>query len=66
MRIKYEILDKEMARQCLSVTELSKITGLSVSTITRVRTEGADIRIKTVGVIAKALNIDIDVLVISN
>lgn len=64
MKIKYEILDKEMARQCLSVTDLSKITGLAVSTITRVRTPGMDIRTKTVGLIAKALNINIDILVI--
>lgn len=64
MKIKYEILDKEMARQCLSVSDLSKITGLAVSTITRVRTGEVDIRTKTVGLIAKALNIDIDILVI--
>jgi len=64
MKIKYEILDKEMARQCLSVSDLSKITGLALSTITRVRTGEVDIRTKTVGLIAKALNIDIDILVI--
>lgn len=64
MKIRYEILDKEMARQCLSVKELAKITGLGISTITRVRTPGADIRAKTIGLIAKALNIDIDILII--
>lgn len=63
MKVNYKRLDKEMARQCLNNNELAKITGLSVSTVCRLKLEGAETRGKTIGMIAKALKIDVDELI---
>lgn len=63
MKVNFKRLVKEMARQCLNSCELSKISGVSVSTISRLKLEGAETRGKTLGLIAKALKLDIDDLI---
>lgn len=57
-------LINEMARQCLNCNDLASICGLSSSTINRLRLEGAKTQGKTLGIIAKALKIDINELIV--
>ncbi len=47
------------ARACLSTNDLSKTTGLSKVTISRVLNGKVKATPKTIGLIAKALNIDV-------
>ncbi|MFR4478007.1 MAG: helix-turn-helix domain-containing protein [Fusobacterium sp.] len=65
MKVNYKVLSKEMARQCLNPSDLAKISGLSASTINRLRLEGAETRGKTLGLVARALKLDIDVLIMA-
>lgn len=51
---KYDIL---LANMCLSVKELSKISGVNVITLSKLR-NGSKAMPKTIGRIAKALNVD--------
>lgn len=63
IKVNSKRLNKEMARQCLNSNDLAKKCGLSNATIYRLRLEGATTQGKTLGLIAKALNIDIDELI---
>lgn len=51
------------ARKCLSTNDLSKETGLARATISRVLNGKVKATPKTVGLIAKALNIDVSEII---
>lgn len=52
-----------MARKCLTTKELAEITGLGLTTISRVKKNGGELRAKTIGVIARALEIEVEQLI---
>lgn len=63
IKVNSKRLINEMARQCLNSNDLASICGLSNTTINRLRLEGASTQGKTLGIIAKALKIDINELI---
>lgn len=63
IKVNSKRLNKEMARQCLNSNDLAQKCGLSNTTIYRLRLEGATTQGKTLGLVARALNIDIDELI---
>ena len=63
IKVNSKRLNKEMARQCLNSNDLAKKCGLSNTTIYRLRLKGATTQGKTLGLVARALNIDIDELI---
>ncbi|WP_308575030.1 hypothetical protein [uncultured Fusobacterium sp.] len=63
IKVNNKRLINEMARQCLNSNDLASICGLSNTTINRLRLEGAMTQGKTLGIIAKALKIDVDELI---
>lgn len=63
IKVNSKKLNREMARQCLNSNDLASICGLSNTTINRLRLEGASTQGKTLGLVARALNIDIDELI---
>ena len=63
IKVNNKRLINEMARQCLNSNDLAKKCGLSNTTIYRLRLEGATTQGKTLGLVARALNIDIDELI---
>ena len=63
IKVNSKRLINEMARQCLNSNDLASICGLSNTTINRLRLEGAMTQGKTLGIIAKALKIDVDELI---
>ena len=52
-----------MARKCISAEELSATTGISMFTINRLKTEQPG-RTKKIGLIAKALEVDVTEIII--
>jgi transcriptional regulator with XRE-family HTH domain len=56
-------LNLALAKSCLSMTELSKLSGINKVTLTRIRKERQEPKPKTVGKIAKALNVDVTELI---
>lgn len=63
IKVNHKKLNREMARQCLNCNDLAQKCGLSNTTIYRLRLEGATTQGKTLGLVARALNIDIDELI---
>ncbi len=63
MKINKRNLEIAMARKCLSAEELSKNTGISAITITRIKNGVQDARTTTVGKIAKALGVSVEELI---
>lgn len=63
VKVNHKKLNREMARQCLNCNDLAKKCGLSNTTIYRLRLKGATTQGKTLGLVARALNIDIDELI---
>lgn len=63
IKVNNKRLINEMARQCLNSNDLASICGLSNTTINRLRLEGAMTQGKTLGIIAKALKIDVNELI---
>ena len=63
IKVNNKRLINEMARQCLNSNDLASICGLSNTTINRLRLEGAMTQGKTLGIIDKALKIDVDELI---
>lgn len=63
MKIKSEVINREMARKCLSTKELASITGLGLTTIARIKKNNEELRAKTIGIIAKALEIEVEQLI---
>jgi DNA-binding Xre family transcriptional regulator len=63
MKIDSKILDIAMAEACLTVNELSKQSGVNVVTLTRLRKGNQELMPKTVGKIARALDISVEELI---
>lgn len=63
MKIDMKKIDLLMAKKCLSSEQLSKVTGVSQVSIARFRKGTQEPRPKTVGKIAKALNVSVEELI---
>ena len=63
MKIAKSNFELAMANACITAEELSKITGISSITITRIKNGIQDARPATVGKIARALNVDVGELI---
>lgn len=63
MKIDSKKLDIAMAEACLTVNELSKQSGVNVVTLTRLRKGNQELMPKTVGKIARALDISVEELI---
>jgi DNA-binding Xre family transcriptional regulator len=57
-------LELAMARKCVSIDNLSELTGISVYSLTRLKNGIQKGRTKTVGLIAKALEVDVTEIII--
>ncbi len=67
MKVNRELLKITMARKCMSARDVSNITGLAPSSITKLLQKDTDkIRPKTIGLVAKALEIEASDLIILN
>ena len=62
MRIDVDIFDCRMARECLTIESVSKKSGVSRSTIEGIR-RGREVRPSTVGLLARALRVDVEELI---
>ncbi len=63
MKIAKSNFELAMANACITAEELSKITGISSITITRIKNGIQNARPATVGKIAKALNVKAEELI---
>ena len=63
MKVDKKKLEVAMARKCISAEELGAITGISMFTINRLKTEQPG-RTKTIGLIAKALEVDVTEIIV--
>ncbi len=59
MKISEKKLKEKMIKNCLNNRELSKKCGISEGTITRIVNGNTEPRLKTLGLIIKALNCDV-------
>lgn len=64
MKVDLQKIKIEQARQCLSVVELSKETGLVRTTISNVLNGKISPTPKTLGLIAKALKVDVEDIIL--
>lgn len=64
MKIDKNKLELAMARKCVSAEELSKKTDISTITIARIRNGSQMGRTKTIGLIAKALEVDVTEIIV--
>jgi transcriptional regulator with XRE-family HTH domain len=55
MKINTKNLDLAMANACLSVDELSKLSGVNITTLSRIRRGSQEPMPKTIGKLARAL-----------
>ena len=60
MKIDNKKIDIAMADACLTMSELSKQSGVNIVTLTRLRKGTQETRPKTVGKIAKALDVSVE------
>ncbi|HFD8693226.1 helix-turn-helix domain-containing protein [Clostridium perfringens] len=63
MNIDFNKLKLAQAKACLSLNELVEITGLGKSTISRTLNGKVKANPKTIGLIAKALKIDVEEII---
>lgn len=63
MKVDKKKLEVAMARKCISSEELGVITGISMFTINRLKAEQPG-RTKTIGLIAKALEVDVTEIIV--
>jgi len=63
MKIDKHKVDLAMANKCYSAEELAEITGISPITIARIRRGIQKPRPKTIGMIARALNVPVENLI---
>jgi transcriptional regulator with XRE-family HTH domain len=63
LKINKQKLKLAMAKCCLSMKELSKISGVSIITLARANNGRQEPRPITIGKIAKALNVDVSELI---
>lgn len=64
MKVDKKKLELAMARKCISAEELGSITGISMFTINRLKAEQPG-RTKTIGLIAKALEVDVAEIIVN-
>ncbi len=57
-------LELAMARKCASIDNLSEMTGISVYSLTRLKNGFQKGRTKTIGLIAKALEVDVTEIIV--
>lgn len=62
MKINKKAMDILLAENCLSIKELAKKIGITPGNLTRIRQGQKNTRPKTIGLIAKALKVDINEL----
>ena len=58
MKLNVKRIEIALARNCIDISKLSDVSGVSYKTIQRIKT-GSEIRTSTAGKIASALNVDI-------
>lgn len=63
MELNLKKLKVAQAKACLSVSDLSEITGLGRVTVSKVLNGKVKANIKTIGLIAKALKIDVEEII---
>ena len=66
MKIDKKKLELAMARKCASIENLSEMTGISVYSLTRLKNGAQKGRTKTVGLIAKALDVDVTEIIVDD
>lgn len=66
MKLDKKKLELAMARKCASIENLSEMTGISVYSLTRLKNGAQRGRTKTVGLIAKALDVDVTEIIIDD
>ena len=64
MKVNVENLKVAMAKKCINAVELSKKANVSRGTITNLLGNKTDLSPKTVGLIAKALEVDVTEIII--
>lgn len=66
MKIDINKIKLAQARACFSVNELANRTNLSISTISKILNGVVTPSLKSIGLIAKALDIDVEKIIISD
>lgn len=64
MKLDKKRVEMAMARKCASIENLSEMTGISVYSLTRLKNGFQNGRTKTVGLIAKALEVDVSEIIL--
>lgn len=64
MYINKRNLELAMARKCMSIENLSSLTGISVYSLTKLKNGMQKGRTKTIGLIAKALEVDVTEIIV--
>ena len=64
MYINKKNLELAMARKCVSIKNLSTLTGISIYSLTKLKNGTQKGRIKTIGLIAKALEVDVTEIIV--
>ena len=65
MYINKKNLELAMARKCVSIENLSTLTGISVNSLTKLKNGTHKGRTKTIGLIAKALEVDVTEIIVN-
>lgn len=65
MYINKKNLELAMARKCVSIENLSTLTGISVNSLTKLKNGTQKGRTKTIGLIAKALEVDVTEIIVN-
>lgn len=63
MNLNREKMNIVIARSCLTMKELSEVSGVNVTTLSRINKGKQKPSMKTIGRIAKALKVDVEELV---
>lgn len=63
MRIDRTVFLNELARNCMTINDLSKKAGVSYVTVHRIKNGTQEPMPKTVGKLAKALNVTVETLI---
>ena len=65
MYINKKNLELAMARKCVSIEDLSTLAGISVNSLTKLKNGTQKGRTKTIGLIAKALEVDVTEIIVN-
>lgn len=66
MKLNTGFLMMELARQCMTLRDLSAQSGVNAATLTRIKTGVQDPQPATIGKIAKALNVNVETLILGS